>query len=134
MYLIKRVMKLIRDIKIEEIRSEGIVIFSDGTRLSIHDYSDSSNSKINIFRIQIEETVKRHLRKQAELRRKGIKVLSLFFIDKVANYTSSDAIIPKLFDLAFDKYKIDYEEYKDLKGEDVREAYFAQKKNKTRYY
>ncbi|MCO6446064.1 MAG: DEAD/DEAH box helicase family protein [Ignavibacterium album] len=120
-----------KDIKVDEINKQfGFIAFSDNTRLSVHDISDPTNSKINIFRIQIEETIKRHLKKQAELRATGIKVLSLFFIDRVANYTSDDAIIPKLFDNAFNKFKNDYDEFKELNGQDVRQAYFAQKKNK----
>ncbi|NMB82011.1 MAG: DEAD/DEAH box helicase family protein [Ignavibacteria bacterium] len=123
--------ELFRDVKVEEIHSGlGLVIFSDTTRLSVHDVSGLTNSKQDVFRVQIEETVKRHLRKQAELRKSGIKVLSLFFIDRVANYTGENAIIPKIFDVAFDKHKEDYEEFKNLKGSEVREAYFAQKKTK----
>lgn len=37
-------------------------------------------------RIQIRETIKSHLEKERQLFEKGIKVLSLFFIDKVENY------------------------------------------------
>ena len=120
-----------RNIKIDEINSGlGIVIFSNTNRLSIQDVSGLTNSKEDVFKIQIEETVNRHLRKQAELRSKGMKVLSLFFIDRVANYTAADAIIPKLFDAAFNKFKVDYGEFKNLEGSVVREAYFAQKKTK----
>ena len=43
-----------------------------------------------IIRIQIRETIKSHLEKEKELFTKGIKVLSLFFIDKVANYKKYD--------------------------------------------
>ncbi len=39
---------------------------------------------------QIERTIKEHLDKELKLRHKGIKVLSLFFIDKVANYRKYD--------------------------------------------
>lgn len=37
-------------------------------------------------RIQIREAIKAHLDKELQLYRQGIKVLTLFFIDKVANY------------------------------------------------
>ncbi|MGJ8525084.1 Type III [Halomonadaceae bacterium LMG 33818] len=37
-------------------------------------------------RLQIRKTIEEHLDKEMRLRPKGIKVLSLFFIDKVANY------------------------------------------------
>jgi type III restriction enzyme len=37
-------------------------------------------------RLQIAKTIDEHLEKEMQLRSRGIKVLSLFFIDKVANY------------------------------------------------
>lgn len=37
-------------------------------------------------RIQIRKTIEEHFEKQLRLKKQGIKVLSLFFIDKVANY------------------------------------------------
>ncbi|MFB1761231.1 type III restriction-modification system endonuclease [Salmonella enterica subsp. enterica] len=41
-------------------------------------------------RLQIRKTIEEHLDKEMRLRPQGIKVLSLFFIDKVANYRSYD--------------------------------------------
>lgn len=41
-------------------------------------------------RLQIRKTIEEHLDKEMRLRPMGIKVLSLFFIDKVANYRSYD--------------------------------------------
>ncbi len=41
-------------------------------------------------RLQIRKTIEEHLEKELSLKTKGIKVLSLFFIDKVANYRSYD--------------------------------------------
>ena len=40
----------------------------------------------DVMRAQVYETVEQHLKKERALRGKGIKVLSLFFIDRVANY------------------------------------------------
>lgn len=40
----------------------------------------------DIMKAQVYETVEQHLKKERALKGKGIKVLSLFFIDKVANY------------------------------------------------
>ena len=40
----------------------------------------------DIMKAQVFETVEQHLKKERALKGKGIKVLSLFFIDKVANY------------------------------------------------
>ena len=40
----------------------------------------------DIMKAQVYETVEQHLKKERALRGKGIKVLSLFFVDRVANY------------------------------------------------
>jgi len=39
-----------------------------------------------ILKTQIEATIRRHFEKELRLRTLGIKVLSVFFIDRVANY------------------------------------------------
>ena len=41
-------------------------------------------------RLQIQKTIEEHLNKELRLRPRGIKVLSLFFIDRVANYRDYD--------------------------------------------
>lgn len=45
----------------------------------------------DLIEIQIKNTIKKHLDKELQLKGKGIKVLSLFFVDKVANYRIYDA-------------------------------------------
>ncbi len=40
----------------------------------------------DVWRVQIKHTIKKHLEKELALHGRGIKVLSLFFIDRVANY------------------------------------------------
>ena len=47
-------------------------------------------SEMDIRRIQIRETILSHFEKEEELFNKGIKVLSLFFIDEVAKYRQYD--------------------------------------------
>jgi type III restriction enzyme len=44
-----------------------------------------------VMKFQIRKTVEEHLKKEKLLNKQGIKVLSLFFIDKVANYRQYDA-------------------------------------------
>lgn len=44
-----------------------------------------------IQRVQLRETIKSHFAKERALFERGIKTLSLFFIDEVANYKSYDA-------------------------------------------
>lgn len=44
-----------------------------------------------VWRAQIKHTVKKHLDRELQLQARGIKVLSLFFVDRVANYRDYDA-------------------------------------------
>jgi len=83
-----------------------------------------------IFEAQIRSTIEEHIRRQKKLKDLGIKVLSLFFIDKVANYADEDGIIRRLFDEAFDDLKAGYPEWKDIDAKTVQSAYFAQKRNR----
>lgn len=84
--------------------------------------------RAEIFRAQIRETIIEHLNRQAKLTPLGIKVLSLFFIDKVANFTDEDGIIRLLFDEEFDRLKKTHGLFKNLEASDVRKSYFAKKK------
>ena len=47
-------------------------------------------SEDELRRIQIRETIITHIQRERELFYKGIKVLSLFFIDEVAKYKQYD--------------------------------------------
>ena len=49
-------------------------------------------SEEQIQRIQVRETIRSHFEKEAALFKQGIKTLSLFFIDEVANYKSYDEL------------------------------------------
>lgn len=59
-----------------------------------------------IKRIQIRKTIEEHLNKELKLKKEGIKVLSLFFIDKVANYR----VIDKDGNVQKGKYALWFEE------------------------
>lgn len=68
-----------------------------------------------IKRFQIRKTIEEHLEKENRLNKKGIKVLSLFFIDKVANYrdySKDGVIIPGKYATMFE------EEYENLIKQD----------------
>ena len=84
-----------------------------------------SSSKHTIFRIQIERTIERHMRVQQDLADKGIKVLSLFFIDRVANFVNNDGLIKVLFDEAFENIKQRYPYFQKWQAGEVRKGYFA---------
>lgn len=83
-----------------------------------------------IFDVQIRHTVEEHFRKQARLKDEGIKVLSLFFIDRVANYASENGIIRRLFDRAFEELKSKYPDWNELLPDEVQAAYFAEKRRR----
>src|SRR5438128_585647 len=109
-----------------------IVIFSNGVEIGVGETRGAD--KAAIFKAQIHYTVEEHFRRQLRLRPSGIKVLSLFFIDKVDNYALEDGIIRRLFNTAFEEVRAQYEqrdtEWKDLSTESVQGAYFAQRKVK----
>lgn len=61
------------------------VYFSNGEEIAVGQATGDVDAEY-ITRIQIRETIHSHLEKEKELYKKGIKVLSLFFIDEVAKY------------------------------------------------
>lgn len=65
------------------------VYFTNGEEISVGDISGDVDL-IYLTRLQIRETIKSHFEKEQDLYIKGIKVLSLFFIDKVSNYKGYD--------------------------------------------
>lgn len=74
---------------VEEIdASNGCVVFSGGETLYVGEKHDDQNDEV--MRFQMRRTIEEHLRKELRLNKLGIKVLSLFFIDRVANYRSYD--------------------------------------------
>ena len=87
-------------------------------------------NKSDIFRVQIRETIKAHFDKQKKLKSHEIKVLSLFFIDKVDNYVLPQSLIRNIFNEEFDKLKVNYDDFKNSNCEEVHKGYFASKKIK----
>ena len=83
--------------------------------------------KTAIFEAQIRYTIEAHFRRQKRLKDANLKVLSLFFIDKVDNYAGKDPIIRKLFDKCFNELKQEdrYSEWREKESKDVQAAYFA---------
>ena len=65
------------------------VDFSNGTRIYLNE-SIGDLDEDAVKRFQIRKTIEEHLDKEIMLNQKGIKVLSLFFIDKVSNYREYD--------------------------------------------
>lgn len=107
-------------------RGEKWVQFENGLR--VRQGESLGYSKPEVFRAQIRETIHRHMAAQEHLRAKQIKVLSLFFVDRVANYRDEKGIIRRIFDEEFKKARRDYTEFQKLEPDKVREAYFASSK------
>ncbi|HAF0292487.1 TPA: type III restriction endonuclease subunit R [Salmonella enterica subsp. enterica serovar Typhimurium var. 5-] len=114
----------VAEIRYGKKEEEQFIRFENDKILSV---VDSVLSKESIFRAMIERTVLEHMERQQELKDQGVKVLSLFFIDRVKNYTASDGVIKRLFDEAFEKLKHRYPDFEDKSAESVRKGYFAKK-------
>ena len=82
-----------------------INLFSDFVRFSngveVERGESKGEDKDAIFETQIRLTIEEHFRKQERLRSSNIKVLSLFFIDRVDNYAQKTGIIRQLFKKCF---------------------------------
>ncbi|WP_301861019.1 type III restriction-modification system endonuclease [uncultured Megasphaera sp.] len=68
-------------------------------------------SENQLRRIQIRETILSHIEREKQLFRKGIKVLSLFFIDEVAKYKQYDEVGQPYNGIYADMFE---EEYTDI--------------------
>lgn len=88
------------------------VTFTNGVVLEAGEATGDVNEG-TLRRIQIREAVKAHLEKEQELFHKGIKVLSLFFIDEVAKYRRYDDGVEQPGEYA----SIFEEEYRDALNE-----------------
>ena len=69
----------------------GYVTFTNGVTLRRGDVVGDTN-ELHMQRVQIRETIKAHFEKERLLFKKGIKCLSLFFIDEVVKYRSYDSV------------------------------------------
>ncbi|RIM45578.1 MULTISPECIES: restriction endonuclease [Staphylococcus cohnii species complex] len=70
---------------------EQFVEFTNGLKLHVGEVVGNTNDD-DLRRIQIRETIHSHLDKEARLFKRGIKTLSLFFIDEVVKYKNYDAV------------------------------------------
>ncbi|KAA3600829.1 MAG: DEAD/DEAH box helicase [Calditrichaeota bacterium] len=128
-------------------------IYSDGYIIEEIDFSNDcislSNGNIlykgesqgglteEVMKFQIRKTVEEHLKKEKRLNKKGIKVLSLFFIDKVANYRQYDSAgnsvkgkFADWFEEIYQEFitKLAYKELDKFRVDKVHNGYFSQDK------
>jgi type III restriction enzyme len=118
---------------LNEIRAEdGEIEFSGGRVLRVNEAQGGLTD--DVMRFQIERTVAAHFAKLKNVQPIGVKVLSLFFIDKVANYRAYDEDgSPTLgkfgvwFEAAFNKYA-NMPKYRGLiphSANEVHDGYFS---------
>jgi type III restriction enzyme len=106
--------------------SNGIVLSKGETQGGMND---------EVMHFMISKTVEEHLKKERIYKDKGIKVLSLFFIDKVKNYREYNADgnpvkgkFAQWFEEIYQK-EISKPVYKDIRfydAEDIHNGYFSQ--------
>lgn len=111
-----------------EIGTHGILMLGDNW----------GGNEDQILREMIRETIKEHMKREYLLRDAGIKVLSLFFVDRVASYLTYDddgnqidGRFVKWFDELYREERAKSPYYAQLLPDaptDVRKAYFAEMK------
>lgn len=105
--------------------SVGSVRFKNGVELKRD--TEPGRDRKDLMREQIKVTIEQHLKKRRELKKKGIKPLSLFFIDRVDNYIREDGFISKTFDELFNALKSGDKELEKFQPAEVRKGYFAER-------
>ena len=132
---------------LSEINAKGYVTFLNGVTLRRGEVIGDTDV-LTMQRVQIRETIMSHFEKERQLFKRGIKCLSLFFIDEVAKYKSYDeegnevkGIFQKMFEeeysrLVNDEFHIwdeDYNEYlRRFTPQEVHRGYFSIDKKTNR--
>ena len=90
LFSLSKNMEQYRGYRISEIDPiRGTVTFTNGEVIHTGEVIGDV-SEADLRRVQIRETIRSHFEKEKELYSKGIKTLSLFFIDEVAKYRKYD--------------------------------------------
>lgn len=120
---------------VDEINAaDGFVSFTNGLVLNVGQTHGGRGD--DVMRVQIRETVREHFDKELRIRKllpdivgadARLKVLSLFFIDRVANYAAEDGKIRLWFVEAYKELSAlpKYRELAPLPVEKVHNGYFA---------
>ena len=132
---------------VSEINMNGYVTFLNGVTIRRGEVIGDPE-ELDMQRVQIRETIMSHLEKERQLFKRGIKCLSLFFIDEVAKYKSYDengeevkGVFQKMFEeeyarLVNEEFYIwdeDYNEYlRRFLPQDVHRGYFSIDKKTNR--
>lgn len=101
--------------KIDARENQDFVGFNNGEEIHSGEVKGMGETENTIYRIQIQETIRSHLDKEEKLFHKGIKVLSLFFIDHVNNYYTDENERKGIYAQFFEQ------EYQSLVEEKIKE-------------
>ncbi|WP_119066368.1 DEAD/DEAH box helicase family protein [Rubrobacter indicoceani] len=111
----------------------GYISFTNGE--VVYEGETVGDNRDDRMRVQVFETVREHLDKELRIHRtlppeKRLKVLSLFFIDRVANYTGEDGKIRTWFIESYEELskRPHYAVLEPLPVEQVHDGYFAEDK------
>lgn len=136
LYKLSNEREVYKDMLVTAINAgENYIELSNGEKIykgqSVGGFTDA------VMRKQLQDTVREHFEKERKLKAKGIKVLSLIFIDRVANYREYDETgnpVKGKFALWFEEIYSELAarpEYKDLipfPATQVHDGYFSQDK------
>jgi len=113
---------------VDEISFKDMFIqFENGLKLKLNEVNGKIKKQIQ--EEQISDAIKLHMQKFEELKKKDIKVLSLFFIDRVANFLSDEnGWMQEHFCSEFDRLKVNFDSFKDVDAKEVYSYYFAKRK------
>ena len=111
-------------------KGAGYISFSNGVKIY---EGKSSIIDDDIIRIMVRETIKEHLDKKKNLNPKGIKILSLFFLNRVDDYLLEDGIVRRMFEEEFKKLiENEFKEFSNLDIKKAHSGYFSKmKKDKS---
>ena len=130
---------IVNEITYDEVDSARSFIDFRKVRLTLGQVNGGQDPDF-IKRLQIRKTIQEHFEKQLALKSKGIKVLSLFFIDKVANYRIYDSETGEakkgkyalMFEEEYNEF-IKLDKYKEMNPVSlVHDGYFSAGKKKTK--
>src|SRR5690606_29322314 len=106
------------------------VIFENN--LVVHAGTETGVDAEAVWRDQIRHTIRTHLARQGQIdsMNRGVKVLSLFFVERVADYAGDEAVLPGMFDELFREewLRAGYPESEMPDPAELRVAYFPSTK------
>jgi len=107
-------------------KGAGYISFPNGVKIY---EGKSSIDEDEIIRFMVRETVREHLDKKKQLNHKGIKVLSLFFLNRVDDYLLEDGVVKRMFEEEFNKFiENGFKEFSHLDAKKVHSGYFSKMK------